>query len=94
MEDREGLRLRLGLRITSKNSLGIAGEPESDGAGLGIVGIGFEDFQVMGTCFGGFVKLLRVEIAESKMGATVVGIFFQQLFKFDHRPGEVVVLLE
>jgi hypothetical protein len=56
---RGGRRERFGL--------GIAGEPETDGAGLGIVGISFENFQVMLACFGRVMQLLGVEITERKM---------------------------
>ena len=78
----------------SRLRLRIAGEPEADGAGLGIVGIGFEDFEVMLARFGRVMQLLGVEIAKRKVGTAVVRIFFEELFKFADGAGEVVVLFE
>src|SRR5262245_64853230 len=74
--------------------LRIAGEPEANGAGLGIVRIAFENFQVMEARLGRFMKLLGVEVAEGKMGATVVGKFFEKFFKFGDSTGEVIVLFQ
>src|SRR5690348_13464871 len=67
---------------SATTGLRIAGEPEADGAGLGIVGIGFENSEVMLACFGWVMQLLGVEIAKRKVRAGVVRIFFEELFKF------------
>ena len=73
-------------------SLRITCQPEADGAGLRIVGIDFENFQVMLAGPGRVMELLSVKIAESKVQTSVIGIFFEKLFKFVHGRRVVVVL--
>ena len=65
-----------------------------DGAGLGVVGVGFEDFEIMGTGFGGVVELLGIEVAEGKMGAGFVGMRGEEFVEFLDGIGEVAGLLQ
>ena len=59
-----------------------------------IVGIDFENFQVMLAGPGRVMELLSVKIAESKVRTNVIGIFFEKLFKFVHGRRIVVVLFK